>query len=355
METYVLTNPGLEEIAVQELQEKLSITAELKHNIAFFEAEPSKIAQVARYAQSIRRICAFITTTQEAEDVDVSSFTWKDFFTQNCSFKLVVENVKGQENRIEIARIIAGNIFDTLKKQGINANLEMKQPDFLVNIFWTGKEYVVGIDCTNKELNVRQFRVFPHQASFKGDFAYAMYHYAKSKTGNNVLSVFSKDGVIAIEAALSLNSGSVQQEETAFAYHHFPAFKDVVVENLDKKEVKVFACDETRQNIIAARKNATLANVKSLLEVQRYLHDELDTRFSQKEFDSVICQLTTKDESKINELYYQIDYILKEKGILLFITRSTLELSISEKFTLVEKIPFMIGQSQHVLWKLEKE
>ena len=133
---------------------------------------------------------------------------------------------------------------------------------------------------------------------------------------------YSKDGSIAIEAA-----------------------------RFSKSEVKAF--DESRQNITAARKNSTIAGVQ--VDYQRYSLEELDTRFDKGEFDKVIFHITKKDEQALNELYYQVKYILKRKSIAVFITRPTWDMSVSDAFELIEKKELPIGHSSHTLWKLKKK
>ena len=68
----------------------------------------------------------------------------------------------------------------------------------------------------------------------------------------------------------------------------------------------------------------------------------------------MIIQVTTKDEERLNEIYYQANYILKKKGTMLLIGRPNWELSVSEKFKLLEESEIKKGESVHKLWLLEK-
>jgi 23S rRNA G2445 N2-methylase RlmL len=314
MKTFILVNPGIEETAQQEVKELVDISAKIYDSVLEVEVEDySKLKKL----QSARRVLVSLGKGLESFDND----DWKKHFSVDKSFKVEIENVKGQENRLEIARKVAGMVYAGLD---FEPKLELKKPEMLVVVFFNGKDYFIGIDETVEELNSRSYRVFAHSASFKGDLAYYFVRKSGFKKGEKLLVGFAKDGTLAIEAALF--SGE-----------------------------KVFSFDETRQNITASRKNAQLAAVKDLVDSQKYALDELDVRFSEQEFDCLILQITTKDEGKLNEIYYQASYILKKGGRLFIIGRENWNLSISEKFKLVFEDTIKKGESVHKFWLMEKK
>ena len=109
------------------------------------------------------------------------------------------------------------------------------------------------------------------------------------------------------------------------------------------------------QNIIAAKKNASLAGVKENLTIGKYALDELDVKFSAQELHYVCFFLTTKDEDKLNELYYQASYVLAQEGILFLITRKGLDLSFPSQFTLEQRTEFQKGDSVYATWLMRKK
>ena len=291
MKIFILVNPGMEEVAQQEVKELANVSAKVYDSVLEVEVDDySKLKKL----QSARRVLVSLGKGLETFDND----DWKNHFSADKLFKVEIENVKGQENRLELARKVAGMVYAELD---FEPKLELKKPEMLVIVYFNGKDYFVGVDENVEELNSRSYRVFAHSASFKGDLAYYFVRKSGFKKGEKLLVGFCKDGTLAIEAALF--SGE-----------------------------KVFSFDESRQNITASRKNAQLATVKDLVESQKYALDELDVRFSEKEFDCFILQITTKDEGKLNEIYYQASYILKKGGRIFIIGRENWELSVSEKF-----------------------
>ena len=126
------------------------------------------------------------------------------------------------------------------------------------------------------------------------------------------------------------------------------------LESSQKEKTIIYAFDEALPNLMAARKNISLAGVKDFVTIQKLAVDELDVKFAEKEFERIMFQITTKDEDKINEIYYQSSYLLRKGGTLFLITRKKLDLSVPEKFSLVRKDELKRGESVHSLWLLQR-
>ena len=317
MKINLIVNQELASLAQKEIKELLDLEATITGNILELEATEEQLKILINKCQSARRILINITTTTNLENL---TFNNLELFKTAKSLRLTVENVKGQDNRIQIAKQIATQLFAKLKENNLDLDLDLKKPDLNV-VVYHGEQYYIGIDQA-EEMNIREYRVFPHSATFKGDISYYIVRFSDLKPEGKLLVGYSKDGSLAIEAA-----------------------------RYTQTEIKAF--DESRQNITAARKNTTIANVK--VDYQRYSLEELDTRFDKEQFDQVIYHITKKDEQHLNEIYYQTKYILKKEGIMVMVTRPSWDLSISDSFTLIEKKELPVGQSTHMLWKLQKK
>jgi len=325
MKYYLLVNEGLEQTAQQEIKELFNVNSIVYKNVIEFEADfKADFKDNSPKFQSARRLLAAVGR-YGSEKINLPyDFPWADHFFSGKKFRIEVENLSGQENRLALSKKLGGQIFSILDEKKIISQLELKKPELLVVVYFNGEEYFVGTDENLEELNARKYRVFPHQASFKGDLGYFFVRKSMFVKGNKLLVGFCKDGTMAIEAALYS--------------------KD-----------KIYAFDESSQNIIAARKNSQLAGVKDLMQINKISLDELDVKFSEKEFDNIIFQITNKDESKLNEIYYQTKYILKSGGALFLIGRETWKPSISDAFNLVSEQEIKRGGSVYKTWLLKKK
>lgn len=160
---------------------------------------------------------------------------------------------------------------------------------------------------------------------------------------------------MAIEAALFTYQQPVHKIQHQ-SFLKFPCYDAAFVpENTSSSTNSLFAFDDRYPNIVASRKNAVLAGVKELIDFQKYELDELDTRFDAGQFDRAIFHVTTKDEPRLNEIFYQAHYILKKKGIFLLVSFKDLGIDDSDKFTLKKQGTILRGDSLYRWWMMERK
>ena len=352
MKANLIVNSGLEQIAKEELKEKINVDSKIFNDVVEFSTNIEDILKFVKRCQAGRRLIISLDQKKEVDSLAVSE-KLSSYFNNGVKFKVVVEGVKGQENRTAIAKVIAGKIFAKLEEEGIEANLELKNPELLVIIYFNGEEYFFGIDLIGKELDSREYRVFTSSASFKGDLGYALVQKSQFNINEKSLFGFVKDGTLAIEAALWANKLNLLNK-TKYSFSGMSVFKDFKEQNSKAGEVKVFATDSNIGNVNACRRNSSLAKVKDFITVQKFSLEDWDVKFDENEFDLVVVQITTKDEDRINEIYYQTSYLLKAGGRVMILGRTNWDLSISDKFKLIESGEIVKGESKHKYWLLER-
>ncbi len=367
MRIFVIVNPGLEKLAQQEIKELVKAKAKISGSVLDFEVKDEKeLFYLMEHLQSARRILiAFGDDLENWNQSDFKDFRFEDYFSADSNFKVEVENIKGQENRFKMAKEVAGKIYIELAKSKINPKLELKHPEVLVMVYCEDEKYFLGIDLFGQEINPRAYRVFPHSASFKGDLAYFFVRKSGFKPGEKLLVGLAKDGTLGIEAALFANRISFLDKDKIakqnYSFFKFPKWKgkDHLGSGSLKLKLlpsanKIYAFDTNMQSIVSAKKNAQIAKVKEYLELQKYSLEDLDVKYSEKEFDHLIFQVTSKDEDNLNEIYYQASYVLKPKGTLLLIGRGGWQLTVSEKFKPLKEAEIRRGESSYHYWLMER-
>lgn len=346
MQVLSIVNPDLIEIAKTEVKEltkkKATITSPLTLQC---ELTTEQTLLYLVHAQAPRRVCLLLGKTNDPESFQP---IFDKALFQDRSFKFEVENLKGQPNRLEVARKLGKPFFAYLQDQ--KTSLEMKNPDLLIIVFHHQGTYYLGLDLTGSERNARQYRLFAHQASFKGDLAYHCIRESLFTPEHSLLVGFAKDATLAIEAALFAQRKPLHESTDLMFNTLFPGTK---LPEVKQESGQIISFDQTTSNLNAARKNAHLADVQ--IKVAKYSLEELDVKFDQDFFDTIIFHLTRKDEDAINELYYQTKYLLKKGGHLLFISRPSFDPSISDTFTLVKNLTLSRGDSNHKLTLLKKK
>ncbi len=358
MKFALLVNPGLVPFAQRELLELTSLPSLFLDDAVLFSSERfDLIEKLLHHAQTPRRVIVVLGRCQDPQQFSTTE-KLSSYFNSGKTFMIEVENVKGQENRQVISKKIYEVLQQKLEVERIEVKVDYKKPDLKVIVYFTGKEYVVGIDLCGQEINARDYRVFPHSGSLKGDLAYWLVRKSGFTSGNKLLVGLVKDGAIAIEAALFSTQKSFRNLDN-YSFKQFPSCKDSKT-TPQEKDVKdnnmiIHAFDNSLPNVLAARKNIAIAGVKENVDVQRYTLEDLDARYDENCFDQMIFMVTTKDEEKINELYYQVGLLLKKDGILLIIAREQWELPISEKFKLVSSEKLPRGEGYSSVWLLKKK
>ncbi|MBT4539109.1 hypothetical protein HOI26_00025 [Candidatus Woesearchaeota archaeon] len=351
MKLFTLVHKGLEELAKQEVKELLNVDSESFSQVVSSDIEKKDLFKYLSRNQSSKRVLLSVDNGK-IEDMDYSSINWKDVLSKELTMKVTVEGVSGSEKRIDLAKQVMGKLSSIIGKQcDFDVKINLKKPDIEVMVFFNGKKYFIGVDLAG-ELNDRAYRLFPHQASFKGDLAYYFLRKSGIQKGEKVLVGYMKDGTLAIEASLYLENSMVSSPP--FVVEKMPGFQNLAKYELKQNEPNtVIAFDSGVQSFIAARKNVKIS--KTNVQVKKWALDELDTVCDEKSFDRLIFHITSKDEVKLNEIYYQAKNLLKPKGTILLIGREHWEVSLSEKFVLKEHSKLVHGNGAYGLWLLEKK
>ncbi len=415
MKWYALANPGLQELAGREIGELTGVAPAAHGLLLEFRQDAATVLSAAAHLQAPRRLLLAIgegespAQVELADVADVEDFTWKDFIPKNFAFKVEVEGVKGQENRLAIAKIIAAKLFACFSAdRGYLASLHLKKND-LCFVLCAGDKYRLGLDVFGRDVSARQHRVFTHQASMKGDLAYYLVRasgFTRGKRpeqknspegkgvqeparerGERLLVGFVKDGTIMIEAALYAQGLPVHRGKLSIgipvsglprsnieAPENFKAGGAVKLGEAAKREVgeanlageagkaevksrdfiQVYGFDESLPNVTAARKNARLAGVKDVVDLRRCSLEDLDVKYGENFFDRILFHLTSKDERKLNELFYQCRYLLKPGGMLLVVTSSGFGVPAPADFNLQREETLQRGGAAYRLWVFVK-
>jgi len=350
MKLFILTN--FEELSLLEVSELIGVKGKLVGSgIIEVKVKEKDLMVLCSRGQSFKRVLVGLSKVSALNKVKFSEV--EDYFWKDCSFKIEIEGVKGNENRIEIGREIGNKIFSQVEEElGFKPEIDFKKPEVVVYIYFDGKNYFLGIDLIGYELNKRNYRVFVNSASFKGDLGYYLVRTSGFVKGEKLVVGFVKDGTTLIEAGL-FESGKIVNKK--FSFERLPVFKDLdeFLKESKTTETNISGFDESMMNIRAVKKNAQIAKVE--VKVNKFSLDELDVKFSEQEIDRLIFQITKKDEDKLNEIYYQANYVLRKKGVVLIICREGWEISISDKFKLLSSEVIKRGTSGYRVWVLEKK
>ena len=307
MKALAITDKGLEDISLLEIKELLGVKGEIRDSVVIFDYKKKQDLYLLGYkGQSVFKVLQLIDNFSVKKDlikemkarikkIDFSEYKGKSFAVR-CWHKKI-ENSRGEIEKA-VGSVIPGKV-------------DLNNPEVRFFVFVYGKDVYFGIDVTGRDLSERDYKIFSHPHSLKGPLAYGLVRLSGYNDKEGLLNCFCKSGEIGIEAALfgsGLAANYYNKEKMGF---EFDLSK---FDKIKKKKLKIYCVDNDMRSLAATKKNAKIAGVSKEIQVSRFKVEDLDIKFKEKEVDCLICQL---EISQAKELFYQADYILKGKLVLL--------------------------------------
>src|SRR3989344_983298 len=128
MEIIILTNPVLESLASKEVEELIKKKSKVYPSLVYLEADEKETIKLINHLQSGRRILFSLGSCNDLSKLSFKDTNWKDLLFPNVSLSIIVEGVKGQENRNIIIKQIAGKLLPSLERE-FSARIDFKNAD----------------------------------------------------------------------------------------------------------------------------------------------------------------------------------------------------------------------------------
>ncbi len=337
MRGLIITSKGIEETAALEVKELINAYCKIEEGCVIFDF------------RDFQDLCLLCYKSQSADRILylIGSFEFKNFFDD---FKIFVEKVhfdewiqKYKKFKVECIRvgIHAFNSLDVEKKSAElifkidkSKKLNVKDHEIIFLVYIIDNRCYFGVDFSGFELNKRAYKIFLHPNSIRGTIAYTLTRESGFEKNDVVLDPFSRDGVIAIEAAFYATGFPLnyyKKEKFAFLKYDFGIDYEKFFNGIDKKIKKpkamIYSYDHLFKYVDYSRKNAKIAGVDKLINFSRVELEWLDIKFKKESVDRIITNPPSSKNVKLdkiyNEFFYQSEYILKNDGTVAIITKVT--------------------------------
>ncbi|MEK6967982.1 MAG: THUMP domain-containing protein [Nanoarchaeota archaeon] len=318
----LVTLPGLEELAQEEVKNLAGAASVIKGSCVFFNTSASGVCRVAYRSQSAIRVLAI------PSELDPSSLTelelsfkktidfgaFKNFIGKNFTFKVECERYGIHGYKSVEASACLGTILGS--ESGMEA--VMDKPEIIFYLLVDSNKAVFGIDICGFDLSKRYYKVFPSPSSIRGPLAFAIRHFAGN--GKLLLDPLCGSGEIIIEGLLRDSARPVRfYEREKLLISKIPVFSDFAMKVYLEKEKDInetiYAYDPHMPNVTAAKKNAKIAGVHKGIKFGRCALDWLDVKFKKGEVNAVATNTLRCDQKQLNRLFNQLSYICKDNAI----------------------------------------
>jgi len=366
----VVTDSGCEDAAAIEIQRWLDAVPTKERNIVIVEGTIEDAALLGYRLQTARRVlieiipCCNSLSVLKMQVPDTALL--QQLIAQNTTFKVEADILcmaldgTAQESPFLTQELVEEIGGWASKQLFMKANLS--RPDVvLYTVAVVEKDnlkIVVGVDVIGTSLPKRDWRIIVGRRGLKSTVAAAAAIYALQNNTRHLLDPLADDGMLVIEAALFVTRTSPRLFQKEFAFQKFPATKDwkkILETKRKKEEITIEGYVNTMRDLKAIRTNAKLAGIEKSIHATKITVDWMDIKKEESVIDCIITApipsgraVTLEQAAKMNDqLFYQVEYVLKKGKTMTCITEKPTELMApAEKFcfTIIEQRPVLVGK-----------
>ncbi|MDW8033455.1 MAG: THUMP domain-containing protein [Nitrososphaerota archaeon] len=200
------TNPGIEDIVIREVEEKIGASVSIFHNLPgkliteINKGEIYKVFSLRSIYHAVKYLSMFEIRTSNEGLLDIyknlKELEIEEMESAN-TFRVTSQRI-GEHSftSIQVQKYAGQAIVDKYKKK---VDLENFDVNIICDI--VGSRCYIGIQLTRESLHKRFERPFDHPAAIKTPLAYGMLRMADVRDGDTLLDPFCGGGTILIEAA----------------------------------------------------------------------------------------------------------------------------------------------------------
>ncbi|MEA3430028.1 MAG: THUMP domain-containing protein [Nanoarchaeota archaeon] len=335
MKSLTITYEGLEDSCSKEIKELLNISSEIRDSVAITDVKSEKDICLLTYKlQSARKVLQLLDSFEFKEiseiEKSISKIDLTPFLKDKISF--VVRCLRFGDHDFQagdVERSIGSVIFEKYKNK-----VDLENPDYIFYIYIHSNSVFFGIDYAGIDLSKREYKIFSHPSALRGPVAFLLLKLVGYDKTKLLLDPFCGSGTIPIEAALhssGLSHNFYSKKKLAFTKFIDFDFESVDV-NIDKKsKLTVQGFDHNLQSVSASNKNAKIAGIDKIINFSRVDIEWLDTKYEKESVDLIVTNPpmiskihpSAMIEKIYKELFYQLEFVMKKSGVILFVSRKT--------------------------------
>ncbi|QZA88767.1 hypothetical protein K0C01_00935 [Salinarchaeum sp. IM2453] len=274
------TVPGLEEFAIQEVDDLTGQSAKRHHQGAIqFTGERTDISYINQWSRQLHRMLLILDegNIKELEDAYeiARSVPIEEYVSAGQSFGVqATRHGEHQFTSVEVADRIGQGIVDRTRAQ-FNSRLpvNLDHPEIIVRAFVRHDKLIIAIDTTGEvSLHRRNWRVCEHNAPLRPTIAHSMLRLVDYQPDDRLLDPMCGGGTIPIEAAGWQTPLPVTTQETQRAYHRLSIncqHNRQAPKTEDAKSFSLTGIEKRKRWIDCARENINAAGLEEEITIKQ--------------------------------------------------------------------------------------
>lgn len=279
------TNRGLEDVAIDEIEQLVGGQASLHHpGMVAFEASPSAVCTLHRWARSLHRVMIQRTegSFDELDDIYAIARTMEvvALFDPELPFAVRAQrHGKHEFGSPDVERVVGQAVVDEHREAGgVRPPVDLDDPAVIFRVLVRHDSVLIAVDATGqRSLHRRWYRAVEHDAPLRPTVAYSMLHLAGYDGSRRLVDPMCGSGTIPIEAGLSGTARPpTPKHEPLFPtlrlFEYGPNWRTEAGTDprthpeTPAEALRIAGFDHSQQCIAASRTNAEAAQLDGLIE-----------------------------------------------------------------------------------------
>lgn len=281
---YASTSKGLSEALADELRGFGLKVGKVDQQGLSFEGPWADCAKANLRSRIATRISLPVLDFPAYNADEVYDNVKKHDFTRYLNTEMTF-SIKAKLNQCAIKdqRILAMKVKDVIADQfndkfGMRPSVDKKLPNVRIFIFGSKNEYRLSVDTTGYSLSQRGYRGNTVEAPMREHVAAGLLRLSNWDQKTPLVDPMCGSGTLLIEAALILKNISPGTFHKKFSFQHFShvppelfdnELEQVLAEEKETVDMKLYGFDKSGRNIEAAQQNAIEAGVDDIIEFKR--------------------------------------------------------------------------------------
>lgn len=275
MEFLATTVRGLEEIAIEEIEEITGRGADVEHEgMVGFNGRIEDIFKLNYLSKTLHRVLVLLSRFEVTDLEDVYRESRRINFSEyiNSSQKFAARTKRfGDHNfsSMDVESELGQAVVDSFEERGSSIEVDLDNPDVYLRSELRGEKFWVAVDTTGEDsLHKRSYRKYEHPAPLKPTIAYCLVRLSEWGEDEGFLDPMCGSGTICIEAWHWKNDILNWFRENYDFWNlqfvdrdEFLGLKSKYDFKAENKSLKIEGYDLFEKHVKGARKNAVSADV----------------------------------------------------------------------------------------------
>lgn len=319
---------GLEELAAEELRTLGATRVRAEYHGVYFEADSETLYR-CNYAS---RFCSRILRPISRMDCHSTQYLqqralelpWSDLFSVEQTFAISAHVSNCAVNHSRYAALcLKDAIADHFRdKFGERPNVDAREPDVAIDLFWHGNNAVISIDTTGRALHRRGYRQESVEAPIQETLGAAIIAWSGWDGERPLHDPFCGSGTLLAEALMHYCRIPAGYLNNDFAFMRLPDFKPRVWKEVkaacdaDMRELPeglISGSDRDRTAISAARENLTMLPGGENVQLECLSFQDLE----ELENRCIVCNppfgIRLENSGNIEEIVGELGDFLKQR------------------------------------------